>query len=82
MVGRHDQVSSTRSTFTLVPERKTSNSLGSPSSVPNTVTGFAGRISSPRLIGVRPQKRQKALPGSQYARSPAETVACPRSVPV
>ena len=76
------QPSSTRSTLTRVPDRKASNSFGSPSSVPKTVTGLAGRISSPRLIGVGPQKRQKALPGSQYARSPAETVACPRSVPV
>ena len=43
------------------------NSDASPSIMPQTLTALAGRISSPRLAGVGPQKRHNALPGGQYA---------------
>ena len=54
-----------RSSLTLVPARTFRNTVGSPTTRPTTVTGLAGRISSPRLIGVGPKKMQSASPGGQ-----------------
>ena len=53
----------------------------SPCILPITVTGLAGRISSPLLMGVGPKNMQKALPGGQYPRSPRSTTSCPISSP-
>src|SRR5690606_30754648 len=44
----------TFSTRTRSPPVTPSNTLGSPSIRPNTLTGLAGRISTPRLAGVGP----------------------------
>jgi len=54
-----------RSTRTCVPERTFLKRVGSPATLPKTLTGLAGRISSPRLEGVGPKKMQKAAPGGQ-----------------
>jgi hypothetical protein len=56
---------STRSNTTFSPLRTLLKMVGSPSKCPKTLTGLAGRISSPRLAGVRPKKMQKALPAGQ-----------------
>ena len=53
------------SILTGVPDVTASNTAASPSILPKTLTGLAGRISAPRLAGVGPQNMQKALPGSQ-----------------
>ena len=52
------------------PARTALNTVGSPSTRPKTLTGLAGRHSSPRLAGVGPKKMQNARPGGQYPRSP------------
>src|SRR5438552_13300628 len=64
-----------RSTCTRVPARTVLKTVASPTTLPNTFTGLAGRISSPRLDGVGPKKMQKAEPGGQYPRSPMSTVS-------
>ena len=57
------------------PVATAASTVGSPSMAPMTLTGLAGRISFPRLMGVGPQKRQSALPGGQYATAPLSTVS-------
>src|SRR5205823_14177077 len=52
-------------TVTGDPARTVLNTLGSPAIRPTTLTGLAGRISPPRLIGVGPKKMQNARPGGQ-----------------
>lgn len=49
----------------FVPEATRRKMVGSPSIFPTTLTALAGRISFPRLTGVRPKKMQNALPGGQ-----------------
>jgi hypothetical protein len=49
----------------VVPALTFRNAVGSPLTRPNTFTGLAGRISSPRLAGVGPKKMQNARPGGQ-----------------
>src|SRR2546428_7060907 len=60
-----------RAITTRAPSRTCLNALGSPRRCPITVTGLAGRISSPLLAGVGPNKTPNAPPGGQYPRSPA-----------
>src|SRR5262249_36629948 len=54
-----------RSTRTTVPARTFLKRAASPTIRPNTLTGLARRLSSPRLAGVRPKKMQNADPGGQ-----------------
>src|SRR5262245_21275505 len=61
----HRRSAQARSILIVVPERTFLNTRGSPSTLPNTLTGLAGRISSPRLAGVGPKKMQNAEPGGQ-----------------
>ena len=59
------EVRQSRSTLISAPASTRARTVGSPSIAPRTLTGLAGRISLPRLIGVGPQKRQSAPPGGQ-----------------
>lgn len=68
--------------FTLSPLRTFLKTSGSPSTLPMTLTGLAGLISSPRLAGVGPKKMQKAFPGGQYPRSPTSTTSLGFSAPI
>ena len=70
-----------RSMSTGAPDGTRLRTVGSPCIRPITVTGLAGRISSPLLMGVGPKNMQKALPGGQYPRSPSSTTSCPISSP-
>ena len=56
-----------RSMRMVVPARTFLNTVGSPTTRPNTLTGLAGRISAPRLAGVGPKKMQNAEPGRPVA---------------
>ena len=62
---KHGNPDHARSIFTRSPLRTFLNTLGSPVTLPKTLTALAGRISLPRLMGVGPKKMQKALPGGQ-----------------
>ena len=66
---------------TVAPDGTPFSNVGSPFILPTTVTGLAGRISSPLLMGVGPKNMQKALPGGQYPKSPSSTTSCPNSSP-
>ena len=54
-----------RVTLISAPDGTDLRTLGSPLIIPSTLTGLAGLISSPRLIGVGPKNRQSAFPGGQ-----------------
>src|SRR2546421_10864075 len=57
--------SSRRAITTRAPSRTCLNDLGSPRRCPITVTGLAGRISSPLLAGGGPKKIQNTRPAAQ-----------------
>jgi hypothetical protein len=52
-------------TFTFVPARTADNVFTSPTALANTLQGLASRVSSPRLIGVRPKPMAIAGPSGQ-----------------
>jgi hypothetical protein len=52
-------------TFTFVPARTAANVFTSPAALANTLHGLASRVSSPRLIGVRPKPIAIAGPSGQ-----------------